>query len=412
MRLLIICDRPNPPGYIPRVRYLCNYFVQKGYSVTLLTEGAEIADFISPDVELLTFDYLSDRTGLWAEAEWLTKTVINLVTDRKGRVFFTKACKLLGDMKYDAVLCSSTFHSFPLTTAAMIARKKQLPLYVDLRDIVEQTPPDSDNIFIHRLPSSLGKLVTRYFKKIHIRRRNKALRLAKAVFSVSKWHTDYLKHYNPNVYTVYNGFDETAFEPLHLMSDKFVLSYFGELTDMCLRYPLIFFEAVRNILSSNMIDVNCWEIRWFVDSNSKKTIEKVAAEFGIERVMGYKKFVFAADLVEKMNESSILLIFSNKPYVLDYQGIMTTKFFEYLGTGRPILITPDNDDELSMTAKSISCGLVSSDTADIEAFIIDKYNEWQAAKYVASTLTAEDRDRFSRRQGADLMKKIISASAI
>ena len=412
MRLLIICDRPNPPGYIPRVRYLCNYFVQKGYSVTLLTEGAEIADFISPDVELLTFDYLSDRTGLWAKAEWLIKTVINLVTDRKGRVSFTKACKLLGDRKFDAVLCSSTFHSFPLTTAAMIARKKQLPLYVDLRDIVEQTPPDSDNIFRHRLPSSLGKLVARYFKKIHIGRRNKALRLAKAVFSVSKWHTDYLKRYNPNVYTAYNGFDETAFEPLHLMSDKFVLSYFGELTDMCLRYPLIFFEAVRNILSSNRIGVNCLEIRWFVDTNSKKTIEKVAAEFGIERVMSYKKFVFAADLVEKMNESSILLIFSNKPYVLDYHGIMTTKFFEYLGTGRPILITPDNDDELSMTAKSISCGLVSSDTADIESFIIEKYNEWRATKYVASTLTAEDRDRFSRRQRADLMEKIISASAI
>lgn len=86
------------------------------------------------------------------------------------------------------------------------------------------------------------------------------------------------------------------------------------------------FEAVRNILSSNRIDVNCLEIRWFVDTNSKKTIEKVAAEFGIERVMSYKKFVFAADLVEKMNESSILLIFSNKPYVLDYHGIMTTKF--------------------------------------------------------------------------------------
>ena len=96
----------------------------------------------------------------------------------------------------------------------------------------------------------------------------------------------------------------------------------------------------------------------------------------------------------------------------DYHGIMTTNFFEYPGTGRPILITPDNDDELSMTAKSISCGLVSSDTADIEAFIMDKYNEWQAAKYVASTLTAEDRDRFSSRQGADLMEKIISASAI
>ena len=76
MKLLIICDRPNPPGYIPRVRYLCNYFVQKGYSVTLLTEGAEIADFISPDVELLTFDYLSDRTGLRAKAEWLIKTAI------------------------------------------------------------------------------------------------------------------------------------------------------------------------------------------------------------------------------------------------------------------------------------------------------------------------------------------------
>lgn len=104
--------------------------------------------------------------------------------------------------------------------------KKHLPLYVDLRDIVEQTPPDSDNIFRHRLPSSLGKLVTRYFKKYTSAGETRHYVLQKP-FSVSKWHTDYLKRYNPNVYTVYNGFDETVFEPLHLMSDKFVLSYFG-----------------------------------------------------------------------------------------------------------------------------------------------------------------------------------------
>ena len=67
---------------------------------------------------------------------------------------------------------------------------------------------------------------------------------------------------------------------------------------------------------------------------------------------------------------------------------------------------------LSSKRKLIYNFLVSSDTADIEVFIMDKYNEWQAAKYVTSTLTAEDRARFSRRQGADLMEKIISASAI
>ena len=123
--------------------------------------------------------------------------------------------------------------------------------------------------------------------------------------------------------------------------------------------------------------------------------------------MEYNEFIEGNDLVYNMNSSSILLIFTNKPDIVGYRGIMTTKFFEYLGTTRPILISPDNADELSETAKNISCGLVSSDVSEIETFIADKYMEWQNNKYTASCIEYDKVKPFSRQYGAEELRHII-----
>lgn len=409
MNLLFLCDKPNPPGYIPRVRYLCKYLADRGNQITLITEKSDCKQLFSPKVNIITFDYIKAKTPLGYKIEWLSKTVLNLIYDHKGRIFFKHISKKIKKLSFDAVFCSSTFHSFPLTTAYMIAQQWQLPLYVDLRDIVEQTPRNSNNIFIHRLPGAMGSWLTKRFKYINIKRRNEAVRMAKAVFTVSKWHTDFLKSYNPNTYTVYNGFDENMFAFQKIVSDTFDISYFGELTDNNLRYPIILFNALKNIVDGNKADLNNIKVRWFTDVNSAKNIKKTAKEFGIEDIMTYEKFVLEYDLVKKMNESSILLIFSHNPDIVGYNGVMTTKFFEYIGAGRPILITPNNQDELSATAKNIKCGLVSSDIDEIESFILQKYNEWQIDHYVKNTMEAEQRECFSRKKAAYKVIEILNS---
>jgi hypothetical protein len=36
--ILVVSDPPAAPGYLPRLRYMCDYLVRREFGVTLLTE--------------------------------------------------------------------------------------------------------------------------------------------------------------------------------------------------------------------------------------------------------------------------------------------------------------------------------------------------------------------------------------
>ena len=85
---------------------------------------------------------------------------------------------------------------------------------------------------------------------------------------------------------------------------------------------------------------------------------------------------------------------------------MTTKFFEALGTNRPVVCIPDNNDNLSHLIKETKCGLVSSDELEVEKFLIEKQEEWQQKKRTNSMLDETIRMNFSRKKGAETLEKL------
>ena len=68
-RLLLLSDPPASPGYLPRVRYLCDYLVRQGYDVTWLTEQYQPLDFEHP-CPIETIRMYSGGTF-----DWFIKTV-------------------------------------------------------------------------------------------------------------------------------------------------------------------------------------------------------------------------------------------------------------------------------------------------------------------------------------------------
>ena len=125
---------------------------------------------------------------------------------------YKEARKLVKNNKIDLVLCSS-FRTFPLPAALKVATKYKLPLVVDLRDIIEQYT--GDEFIAHSLPSLLGlnRLFISVFKRKSLRDRNRVLKKADYVTTISPWHVDILKQYNTNVELIYNGFDPELFYP-------------------------------------------------------------------------------------------------------------------------------------------------------------------------------------------------------
>ena len=82
--ILVLSDPPAAPGYLPRVRYLCDYLVRQGHQVTLLTEQYGTMDFVH-SYPIVTIPMYSGGT-----IDWLMKTVWTLLTDWHNRAFAKK----------------------------------------------------------------------------------------------------------------------------------------------------------------------------------------------------------------------------------------------------------------------------------------------------------------------------------
>ncbi|HNX12138.1 MAG TPA: glycosyltransferase [Paludibacteraceae bacterium] len=404
MKILIIGEPFLPPAYLPRVRYFCSYFIEKGWKVDLVTENSEHLHYVPENVTLLPINYYKYKQGIIAKSEWAFKFLLDLCLDYKGRYFYKKSKELLSQNHYDLVFCSSSF-TFPLTVAARVAEKLNRPLFVDLRDIAEQSPDDNHYI-AHRPPPLLGKLITRIYKNVSINRRNRVLRLATGVTTVSPWHVQTLSKHNPYTHLIYNGFDENMFVPGKLATERFTISYFGRIYNEQIRNPRLLFSALSELNKKGMVTPENTVVKWFVDEQSRNVILNIANNYNLSGFMEFHNFITPNALSDEMNKSSVLLVLCNAKDTKNYFGIMTTKFFEALGTNRPVVCIPDNNDNLSHLIKETKCGLVSSDELEVEKFLIEKLEEWQQKKRTNGMLDETIRMNFSRKKGAETLEKL------
>lgn len=353
-RLLIVSDPPAAPGYLPRVRSLCEYLVRKGYDVTLLTETyGDLAFEHSYPIE--TINMYSGGTF-----DWLIKTVWTLLTDWHNRAFARKSLQLsvISHQPFDAVFCS-VFSDFPLGAALRIARALNVPLYCDIRDLDEQVE-DSTYQYHHRTWWTMP--FRHIYRAIHIRRRNKVLRAAKSVTTVSPWHADFIRQFNPEVSVVYNGYDAVQFYPEDIPSKQFTISYIGSLFGWQ--------EAGLNKVRQ-AIDELGLPIQLILHTPTQNTLAYNA-------------------LGDAIRQSSILLVLTNERT----HGMLTTKFYEALGCEKPILCVPSDKGSLAELIAYTNAGIATDDIEDIKAFIRERYEEWQQKGFTRQA--TQHRENFAR----------------
>ncbi|MDE6106190.1 MAG: glycosyltransferase, partial [Bacteroidales bacterium] len=207
LRILLICDL-FPPVFAPRMGYLSRYLQSFGHRVTVVTERIG---------EGGAFTFLREGVEVH-EARFPNFLKAHIGRQRKNRIIYDLAAHLCEERPFDLVL-SSTYRTFPMTVAARIARRYDLPWVADLRDIIEQYP---DCGFIaHPLPhwGGLEQGLGRLWGLTQIQKRNRLLHRAAAVTTVSRWHAallGYAIHRPENVSRIPNGYDPAlyAFQPL------------------------------------------------------------------------------------------------------------------------------------------------------------------------------------------------------
>lgn len=350
-KLLIVSDPPARPGFLPRLRYLCDYLVRKGYDVTLLTEEYQPLEF-EHNYPIETIRMYNGTTF-----DWFIKTVWTLLTDWHDRVFAKRALLLLQD-HYDAVICTA-FSDFPLGAALRIANAMHIPLICDIRDLDEQV---DDSRYQYRHRSWWLIPFRRIYRAVHIRRRNNVLRAADAVSTISPWHADFIKQFNPNTHIVYNGYDDKLFYPKDIPASEFKVSYIGSLSDW--QRPAL--TKVQQAIAKTQLP-----IRLEVHTPTQEPID----------------FLHMGDAIR---QSSIMLVLTSPKT----HGMLTTKFYEALGCEKPVLCVPSDKGALAQLMDYTHAGLATDDAEAIKAFIQEKYNEWKQNGFTRQT--TQHREEFSR----------------
>lgn len=377
MKILIVCDQ-FPPAFGPRMGYLCKYLSRLGCETDVVSEYIEDRrfDFLAsfPSKKLMVSYYR--HSPLPGKGEWVRLMLSDLLWHSKDRKMLKEVKRHPEFSGYNIVLCS-TFRTFPLRSGLRLARRFGVPLIVDLRDIVEQFP---DNSYIaHRLPIGdfLNRLLISMFTRRLLRERNRVLSHAAAVTTVSPWHRDFLSKFHPEVELIYNGYDPELFFPEPTSPDVFRITFTGRLISEENRNPQWLFEAVRDLDRSKAVSSRDFRLCWYVDPRTAEYLEKAGAEYGIGEYMEISDFVPASRIPAILNESSVLLQLAAVSGPKGPKGVMTTKIFEALAVGRPLLLIPDDRSFLSELIRNHQSGLAAQNAEQVKDFLMENYRIWK-----------------------------------
>lgn len=401
MKLLILCDM-FPPAFAPRMGYVCKYLRKAGWEPVVVTEqiNENMFAFLTGTVDVTYISYYRATGRITKRLEWLWVMLLDFFFGYKDRKMYAVATRKAREGGYAGVLCS-TYRTFPLTVAQRITKRFDLPFVADLRDIVEQfAGTEYISHSIHITPW-LDRLIVSTFRKKLISSRNRVIRQADCVTTVSPWHVTMMQAFNPHVRLIYNGYDPELFYPEQIPTPAFRLTFTGRMVSLATRDPRLLFEAIRILADEGSIRPETFRVQWYMDQASWEWVSPMAARYGIEAYMDYCGYVSANEIPGILNRSSILLQLANKMDADGPKGIMSTKLFEAFAVQKPLLCVRSDESYLEETIRKAHAGLSARTVDDILPFLREQYAAWQQHGYTSIEVDKDVVESFSRQKQAE-----------
>ncbi len=293
-------------------------------------------------------------------ARWIRANVF-LPDARVGWVPFARhaAKKLLAAQPFDVILTSGPPHSTHLVGRAL-RRRFDVPWVADFRD------PWTDVSYYQTLPHTTPA------RRLDAALERAVLSTADAVVSVSdgfgrllKAHAD-LRRYE----TLPNGYDaadlpgaEPSFPPIR--SDRFVIAHVGTLSAQQQAPGLV--EALARQATADPAWHARLEVR-FVGHVDAAILDAFRAA-GLGEVLRLVPYVPHAEALGHMREATVLIAAVQR--VVNNEGVVPAKVFEYLSVGTPVLALAPPDGDLAAILRATGGGAVfdHEDAAGIGAFL-------------------------------------------
>lgn len=409
--VLILCDA-FPPAFNPRMGYLCKYLREYGWNPIIITEYTpqNIYENLAEGQDVTYINYYCSNNKLAKTLRYIFVFFADLLFNYKNIVIRHKAKKEI-EKRNISVILSSSFRVYPACAASELSQRYKIPFVMDLRDIFEQS---TNNELISRKFSKsvfLNNLIANIITQKLTHQRNKTLRAANTVCTVSPWHVETLSAFNKNTSLIYNGFDSELFFPVKTKNEKFIIVYTGRIHSIELRDPSLLFEAIHLLSDQKKISPTECRIHFYLmDNLSKILVQDLAAKYAITDYVDYFDTVKSEDIPAILNSSSILLLLANKSTGENSpKGIMGTKIFEYLATEKPILCVRNDEACLEETINMAKAGLAASSATETANFILTKLAEWKENGFTHQNVNKSYIQNFSRKGQAQQFAKLFES---
>jgi hypothetical protein len=223
----------------------------------------------------------------------------------------------------------------------------------------------------------------------------KLLSKANVVTAISEGLKKILSPYHSNIYVLRNGIEVNQLEKSFFSSQKsdfFTLTYTGSLyAGLQEVHPL--FQMVRQLINEKRIDEKKLQIIYAgKDSQMYRTW---LTECGLEKYLDDKGLILRSEAQQLQAESQVNLLFT---WCLpEYEGIMTSKIYEYFAANRPIIafVKGNQDLELETLFQTVQAGKVTYNQEAIEAYLLELYQTWEQTGSVPSPINQSALEQYT-----------------
>jgi glycosyltransferase involved in cell wall biosynthesis len=174
------------------------------------------------------------------------------------------------------------------------------------------------------------------------------------------------------IHVVTNGYEFTEFKSEEIkLDDSFSISHLGSMPFA--RNPKVLWAAlsnlVKNPLFAERLTINLIGTVDYQVLNSAK-------EYGLEKYIHLTPPISHQESIELQRSTQLLLLVANSSG--NVKGILTGKFFEYLGARRPIIAIGEQNSDLNKAVIDTTSGYFShfEDNKGLEEYLANAFNQY------------------------------------
>jgi hypothetical protein len=318
--------------------------------------------------------------------------VINkLVWDPIGWYFSAvkKGREIIEKEKIDIIF--STYNpSLPHLIASKLHQQTGIPWVADYRDLWSHYP---------------NSRKTQPFQFFEERWEKRVIRKCDLLTSVSDPLVKDLEAFHSKKgAVVYNGFDEYNLKDKVFPTSKFTITFTGLIYTTRMD-PTALFEALSELKREGIITSNDIEVRFF----GKYVYYDPAIlshKYDLEGIIKTYGFVPFEESIQKQEESSVLLLLAWNDR--RSEGVLTSKIFDYMGAGKPILAIAYQGGDLDQLLRDSGTGIVVNRTDQVKEILIKWLYEFKKYGKVISYFDPKNEviKRYSRKEGTRKLAQI------